>query len=108
MAHIICKTDCEFGTLTGEQYLQIISNKWQAGRIHSKLLFLEKHFYTGLGKLDMREVQRFVYLFSPMDFKVNSQVVSLHSPIKGAYILVEGSIVVLLHITQIKRESTSL
>lgn len=54
MAHIICGTDCEFGSLTAEQYLHIISNKWQAGRIHSKLLFLEKHFYSGLGELDMR------------------------------------------------------
>jgi hypothetical protein len=94
MAHIICKTDCLLATITAEKYLQITSNKWQSGRIHSKLLFLEKHFYHAIHELPIRQAQKFVYMFTPVDFKVNMQIIALHSPIHGAYILVEGSIVV--------------
>lgn len=79
-------------TVDSSQYLQIISNKWQSGRVHSKLFFLQQHFYPDINKLDIRMAQRFMYLFSEVEFKVNSRVVQIHSQIVGAYLMVEGSV----------------
>lgn len=57
------------------------------------MFFLEQHFYSSIRKLDIKEAQRFMYMFVTLDKKINSTIVNLKSVVDGAYFVLEGSVV---------------
>lgn len=53
LAHVICRSDCLVATLTSDKYMRLIAEK-ESGAISNMMEFLSQHFYSGLGKLEMK------------------------------------------------------
>lgn len=58
------------------------------------MLFLQQHFFSGLADLELKEAQRYLYLFTVAERKMNSVICSIKEQVNGFYIIMEGSVAV--------------